>query len=188
MPAFSAFAAPTMRAAPASVTLPPSAYADTWEGVKPQGPIVVGVRTLSEDEVEKCRAEAARIAYELHPERQRGDAADEVRREAYADALVRLAVARATCAPDDVARAYSEIPDDWARHALTADAVRRLWDALERLTIEASPTAPLATDADCAELAALACESDAWARLSTVDAMRARRLLAAALEILTSAE
>lgn len=185
MPAFSAIAAPPMRPAPLCVTLQPSAYADTWEGVKPQGPFVVGLRTISEDEVEKARAEAARIAYECHPERQSGDAADEARREAYADALVRLAVARASCSPDDVSRPYSEIPDDWARHALTADAVRRLWDALERLTVESSPTAPIATDADCAELAALLVDSAAWARVSTPDAMRARRLLAAAFELLT---
>lgn len=186
MGAFSAFTALPARAAPAVVTLAPSAYADTWEGLRPSLPFAVGLRTISEDEVEKCRAEAARLAYECHPERQAGDAADEARRETYSDALVRLAVARAACSPDDVSRSYSEIPDDWARHALTADAVRRLWDALERLTVETSPTTPAASDEECAELATLLSTGSAWASCSRAGAARARRLLAAALDILTA--
>lgn len=184
MPAFSAVVAPAKRPAERVVGLPPSAYAGAWEGERPQTVQPVGLRALSEGDIETARAEAARIAWEAHPERQGGAEAAALRVAAYEDAEMRLAVARAACKPDDQSAPFHELPDDWARFALTPAGVRLLWDELERLTLEMSPTMPHATAEECAELAALVADPAAWARLDDVAAGRVRRLLSACLTAL----
>lgn len=177
MPAFTAILAAAPRPAPRRVPLPRSAIADTWEGERPDSDFEVGIRTISEDEIERARAEAARRALELHPENQDGTEAEILRSAAFRDGLIRNAVARAACDPDDVTRPFHPLPDDWARCALTPPAAQRLWDELERLTIETSPVEPPATDDDCARLAALLATGEAWRGIERGEATRLRRLL-----------
>ncbi len=184
MPAFSAIVGAAKRPAVRVVALPPDGYAGTWEGDRPQTVQAVGLRTLSEGDLETARAEAARIAWEAHPDRQAGADAAALRVAAYEDAEVRLVVARAACKPDDQSAPFHDLPDDWARLALTPAAVRLLWDELERLTVATSPTVPEATAEECAELAALVVDAGAWQRLDETDAGRVRRLLAACLTAL----
>lgn len=184
MAAFSSLVAAAKRPAARVVALPPDAYAGTWEGERPQTVQAVGLRTLSESDIETMRAEAARVAWEMHPDRQGGADAAALRVAAYEDAEMRLAVARAACKPDDQTAPFHDLPDDWARHALTPAGVRLLWDELDRLTVETSPTMPEATPEECAELAALVVDLNAWERLDGVDASRVRRLLSACLTAL----
>jgi hypothetical protein len=128
------------------MVLPRSAFADVWSG-KPAGDVAIGLRVLSEADVQTARAEAAKLAVELHPE----DGDDRI--DAFNDALVRWAVARGTTDPNDVRRPYFEAAEDTVRDALTSHGALAVYEALERLTIETSPLEPPASNDDLHSLA-----------------------------------
>jgi hypothetical protein len=157
------------------VTMPPEAFADTWQD-KPIAPVEIGIRILAERDLQQARSNAARSAWAAHPE----DGEAEQRAEAYLDGLMAIAVARAACMPDDVAKPYfGAMAEDTAPLALTSEGVRTLFQAVERVVIGLSPIAPEASDEDIAELARIAPE--ALAKMSRGRARRIRRLIHHAL-------
>lgn len=136
--------------APRTLTLPPSVFASEWK-MRPTEPVVVGLRLLPDAEEQTARAEALRIALELHPDtRDAGDAFV----DAYNDALLRWIVARGICDPNDVTAPTQILPmaEDQVRHALTSSGVRYIFDAIERLQLETSPIYAEASFDEVAEL------------------------------------
>jgi hypothetical protein len=75
--------------------------------------------------------------------------------------------------------------DELVRDALTPEGVKLIWDALERTTIETSPTSALATDEEVAELVVKA--PRALAEMPPWQAQRVRRLLRFCLEEMSAA-
>src|SRR5579871_1402375 len=125
-----------------AVTLPPSAFADTWKG-KPREPVRVGLRLVGEDVVEDAQALALEEARDGSGEP--GDTAEErtIWLDAFNSAVMRHVLAHALCAPDDVSRAYfATAPNDAIRVALRPATLRRLWEEYEALQVETSPATP----------------------------------------------
>lgn len=162
------------------VVLPLSAWASDWHD-RPSGEIAVGLRLLSEADTQVAIASAAREAREACPEAE-ADSPELV--DAYNAALMRWAVARATCDPNDAAKPWLDAAEDTIGHALTSAGLRRLWDELERATLEESVTTREASDLELVELAALLVSPDELSALPRADARRLRRLAAHLLDTL----
>lgn len=141
----------------AVVRLSPSAFADEWPD-RPQNGVAVGLSLLSDRALETCVAEAEK--------------ADD--REV---AMLRWAVGLALCDVNDASKPYFEMQQDNLQHALRPDAIRHLYDELERATIEASPVRKPADDDDLIELARLLA-SGVIEHLSAPQALRLRKLAA----------
>lgn len=129
------------RKAPRVVRMPPSAFADTF-GKKPTVVVEIGVRLLADGDLDKARAAAARSAELNHPTN------DDVRVEAYNEALMQWVVARGTCQPLDVRAAYWDTPQDTVPIALTDDGLKLLFHEITNLKIEMSPLQGEATAAE----------------------------------------
>lgn len=138
------------RPAPATITLDPEEFAATWSA-RPVAPIKFGLRLPSEREIMTARAEAAKVAVNLH-----GADEPEEREAAFGDALLAFGCARCLCDPLDLMAPHPVLPfaDDMVRDALPSAALRRVWDAVERLAAEVSPLVAEATDEDLRGLAA----------------------------------
>ena len=106
MPAFSAL---ERRRPSGSVVVPPEAFADAWED-KPSSDVCIGLRFVSDADLEDARIEALRRAAELVPNHGESDAADEVFVLSFHDAMIRWIIARATCDPNDATRPW----EGWA--------------------------------------------------------------------------
>lgn len=165
---------------PGTVVVPPSAWAMTWDE-RPREDVVVGIRPLSESDLVFCRTEAMRLVTGWYDDRL-VDAAPDGEYErvlAYNDALMRLAVARGTCDPNDAALPWDvwgkHGGDDRVREALTPEGTKMLWDALERTTLSVSPVGAQATDEEIEELSEKAARS--LAKMPRWQAQRVRRLL-----------
>lgn len=169
------------RLPPHVVVLAPSEWADTWSD-RPETPVPVGLRLISETDASLCRAEAARKAWDLHA----GDEDEEGRAEAYNGALMALALARAICQPEDVTARFFEtgLAEDMVGLAWTSETVERLFGELEALHIRESPCAPELGAAECEALGRALASGVAWECVEGGRARRARRLLAAVIELL----
>lgn len=114
---------------PKTLVLQPSAFADSY-AQKPSVDVAVGLRFISQGEIDTARQEAERIARRFYEDFASRDL--EVSREpledAYNDAFLALVIAAATCDPNDLTRPYFEFAEDTVRRALTPEALRRLWD------------------------------------------------------------
>lgn len=164
----------TTKAAPTPagfVVLEPSAYADSWAD-KPRESVAIGLSPLSEEQAQICKAEAAKWALENYPDLAHDDP---LLNEACEDRLVTLAVARATCSPNDARQPFFQCADDDVPEAFRPDTIRRLWDELERITIASSAVTPEVNAEDLAELRDLLSYAD---KLSMKRGARLRKLLA----------
>ncbi len=135
------------RRAPRVVSVPLNAFADTWKA-KPQAPLEIGLRLISDHDLDNARAYASRIAREHHP-----DPSDEDGRiEAYNELLMQWAVAVATCKPSDASKAYWQAPHDEVGIAFTEDGLKLMFHELIVLKIEHSP---LIAEADATAIESL---------------------------------
>lgn len=157
------------RAAPRIVELPVHAWADTWDR-KPVVTVKVGIRLISESDVQTARAEAAKKAVELHEGHL-----DDAMIDAFNDALMRWVVARATCTPEDVTMPFFEMAEDEVADALTSAGVRRLYDEFDMLAALASPLVLEASDDDLKMLSEMLSRNGV-SGLGRTEAARVRRL------------
>lgn len=169
------------RPAPRVVELPPEAFADDWDR-KPSQPMMVGLRLVSEGDVDRARSMALHKAIEMVPEP--GD----VRVDAFNDAVMRNVLARATCMPEDAREPFFPLPEADIEMALTDAAVKKLWIELDRLKVESSSYLGEADDDQLALLAGLLVEPDAWAALPPIKQTRLRRLCLSLLDDLEPEE
>lgn len=139
-------AQPTKRAPDGFVTIPLSAYADTWRQ-RPAAPAKVGLRQLAERDYESGAKEAMEEAYKAFPT----DA--DRREEHFVNALMRWVIARGTCAADDIAKPAWSSHDEYVAGAFTPDGIKLLFQAVEDHKITASC---LGREIDAAGFAALA--------------------------------
>lgn len=141
-----------MRKPPRTVVIPLSAFVDAWPN-KPKSEVAVGLRILSEQDLQTARAMAARYAEDLLMSED-GGCTDELSRvEAFNDALMRWAIACAVTDPNNAAVPFFVGGDDVVRVALSSQGVRYLWDHLERVHLELSPVVAEASDEDLERLA-----------------------------------
>lgn len=155
--------------------LAPSAFADDWPD-KPADGVAVGLRFISEADIQTARAEAARVAVELHDD-------EEGRTEAFNDALMRCAVARGTCNPNDLNVPFFDMEEN-VRLALTSRGVRKVWDEIERFHLEESP---IVAEIKPEEIAELVDRLKGVSFLSPGRQVRIRKLLGFCLEELREA-
>lgn len=174
----STFAASTnKRPPPGNVVVPPAAFDAAWER-RPKTDVCIGLRFITDDDVQTARGQAAKLAFRLHPHAMPGGLEEQPWADAFEDALIRHLIARGTCDPNDVTASWHgwrEAPEDMVGIALTVEGARLIFDAWERMRIATDITMPEATDAEIATLA-----ERATARLKAIEparAMRVRRLL-----------
>lgn len=155
---------------PRVITLPPSAWAD-HRSDKPREPVPIGIRLISEEDVQIARSTAAKIATELVPVGGEDD-----RIAAYNDALCRVAAARGTCAPHDAEQSFFAMGELEIRERMTSEGVRRIWQEIEALHISGNPSLAEIDDEGLAHLFALL-DRNAIDELPREDMLRVRRLL-----------
>lgn len=134
--------------APKTTRLEPGDFASDWHN-RPAIAFEIGLRIPSEDDVQIARTGADQELAAL-------DLSDnENAIDAWNDLLMARAVARCLCNPLNVREASPILPlaEDTISQALTSRAIRRLFDEIERLTVEQSPLAPEATDEELVTLA-----------------------------------
>ena len=151
------------------VVLSPSLFSDDWAD-KPDADVCIGLRSLSGVDVETARGEAAVRAWELHP----NEADDEVRIEAYNDALLTCLVARGTCDPNEAAgpcELWGGMAEEGVRERMTVEGIGHVYDELERVVLEHSPLRTQLDDDGIGDLSAVALE-----KLQTLDAVKAQRI------------
>lgn len=169
------------RTPPASVVVPPSAFAPDWDGC-PGGEVSIGLRPVAVIDLERARTEAATVATQAHPKANEGGVYFDLWAEQYHDALVRWIVARGTCDAGDASldwEGWAGTPEDTTRFALTAEGARFIFDAWERMRIGGDISVPTATDEDISELVTLLGRVP---ELGRARGLRVRRLLAFCLE------
>lgn len=130
--------------------VPLYAFSDAWKG-RPSAPVCAGFRPLCGDDVRYIRAAASEEAYRLHPR----DTDEANRVDAFNDAVMRLAIARSVCDPNDVEKPWSVLgkaADDNVALMLSVTGIQELYDEVERAAVLASPTRTDASDADMLEL------------------------------------
>lgn len=158
--------------------VPLSAFSDAWQG-RPKLPVCAGFRPLSGDDARSIKSAASKEAFELHPR----DIDEANRIDAYNDCLMRLAVARSACDPNNVERPWDVLglaADDNVAIALSVEGIAMLYDDVERVSVLASPTRTDATDADLLELFDLL--EVTLSRMPQARAARVRRWLAFCLD------
>lgn len=173
----SSFNALEKRKPPGDVVVTPRVFDDTWDG-RPKSAVCLGLRFVSDDDLQAGRQQAAKVANRLHPRATSDSPEALLWADAYHDALLRWIVARGTCDPNDVSRPWDgwrAAPEDIAAIALTSEGAQYIFDAWERMRIATDPTIPAATDEELAVLPARAA-----AKLSSLEraaAVRIRRLV-----------
>lgn len=159
--------------------LPPSAFKDGPN--KPTEAREVGIRLLSEGDLQGIRAYAARKTAES----MKGIPVDaDVWISAFNEELMIGAVCEALCHPEDTGRSYWEAQQTVARTCLAPGGIERIWDELEALKVREAPTAPEASPDDIALLCARLSRSDFAANLMAGDARAVRRMLRHCLDML----
>ena len=177
---------------PATLLIPAWVYADTWYD-RPKwsyDPVLVGLRTIADADVQTARSQAAIYALQLHPRAREDEAERGFWSDAFNDALMRWVVARGTCDPNDVrdgCELWREAPEDMVREALRPEGVGFIYDAWERMRIASDPTQRVA-GLDELVMAAGTLEENYPALLARdpVRAARVRKLLAFVFDELTA--
>lgn len=185
----SAFADAKPRAPARILILPPTSFTDTW-AERPTANIAVGLRLLSEQDVENATIEAAKYIAKLvvDPDAPSGRSFDQdAQNELYNSRLMTEVVARAVCDPNDAATAHELFPiaEIQVQDLFTSEGIRFAFDALSATTVEKSPVMPQATDAELALLVAHL-RHGTLKRLPRSTQSGLRKLLAAVLEPLTA--
>ena len=152
------------------VSLPPNAWADSRSD-KPREPVEIGIRLMSEEDVQVARSQAAKTALELVPV-----GTEEDRVSAFNDALMRNAAERATCSPKNAESPFFVMGELEIRERITPEGVRRLWQEIEALHLASNPSLSEIDDEGTAHLFALL-HRDLLDRLDRSDSQRVRRLL-----------
>jgi predicted naringenin-chalcone synthase len=150
--------------------------------------VAIGLRLLSEMDIQAARKVAAETAVRGYTNDDGQVTDHDAFTEAFNDALVHEAIARAICDANDVTKPHPLLPyaHDLVAYAFTSPGARFIWDALHELTTKNSPVVREATDLEVAALAA--CLNGAsLARLSRRAERSVRKLLTAALDELVAA-
>lgn len=140
--------APRERKPPRTIVLPPSAFATDWSK-RPSTDAAIGLRLLSQRDLDVARREAEREAQGFYDEfrQRRLDVTGETVDDVFNDAFLVQVAARATCDPNDASKPYFPFAEDVVAQALTSEALRRIWDELVILHKGSIAARPSADDA-----------------------------------------
>lgn len=127
----------------ACVTITPSAFADT-SPVRPDSPVAIGLRFISEAEMATADAEAAKRADREHP----GARGSQGWEDAYNSAAMANVVAFGTCDPTDVATDWLVAQADAIPQTLRGEGVELLFREWQAFSAKYDPTRPQATTDD----------------------------------------
>lgn len=177
----SAFKQPDALKPPRTFVVMPEHFSPKWAS-RPTEEVCCGIRPLTCEDDEFCRSEAVKRAWRIVPGTV-NDGNDAPRNEIYNDALMRFAIVRGTCDPNDASKSWDVwrgVGEDVVHAALARGGVRALWIEVEAVTLSSSPIQRQADDTDIDELYVIA--TDALARMPAARAARARRLLNFVLE------
>lgn len=167
----------------AVLSIPANAWTtnpDAWAsspGGRPRFQVTVGLRRLSDADMQSARAQAAEKAhkdYACRACKEITSAVDQI--DAFNDALMHIAIGRAATQPTDVSVPYFEREEDDVRARMTPEGARFVWDAIERLHIGDSPVVHAATDDEILSLSLAFAAPDALRGLSVARALRIRKL------------
>lgn len=151
-------------APPRTVTLPATAFATSWLN-RPHGPMTVGLRRLSADELLAAEVKGRGRAQEIFPHASPFDPA---RIETAEIVRFHFILGKALCDPHDYRKNLWLDQQELASPNMlpvgpskmvepmrfTRDGLHRLFDELEILAIEGNPTWPEATDDELEDLGA----------------------------------
>ncbi len=187
------------RPAARTFKLQPEFFTETW-GRRPTGAFDVGLRVPGEQDYRNALAEAETaqsdaIEKALKEPVDRTDAgaverlvkrAEEIGLEAYNYRLITFCVARGVCNPLNVTlpHPYFELADDEIPLALKSNAIKRIFDEIERLAVDQSPVFVEASDEDLLELAELLTSGDAFEGVNSIARARCLRYLKLVLDTL----
>ncbi len=149
-------------APPRTVVLPPTAFATAWLN-RPRGPMTVGLRRVSADELLAAEVRGRTRAQEIFPNSSPFDPA---RIETAEIIRFHFVLGKALCDPHDYRKnlwldqqelsSSNMLPVGPSKMVepmrFTRDGLHRLFDELEILSIEGNPTWPEATDEELEEL------------------------------------
>jgi len=165
------------------VQIPPTAWAEGH----PEAPVTavdVGLKLLSEQDVQEAKVTAARVIAELY-----GQVDDEESIvSGYNDALMRACVGRATCKPDSAATPFFELGEDEIRVKLTPEGIRGLYQEIEANHLALSPTLLEIDEDGRLELAAMLQRLDLWDFIPAEERPLLGRLLAHCHGVMQEAE
>lgn len=136
---------------PKIVPLKVSSFDPKWPP-RPLADVACGLRGIGAGNVEKARANAGAYTLRLHPKGE----SDPLYDEAYNDVFLREYVAERICDPNDVDK-----PPPWMKDPsvdamfLTPEALRHLFDELQVLSAQESPTSAPLSDGELIQLATL---------------------------------
>ncbi|NUP08455.1 MAG: hypothetical protein HOW73_20590 [Polyangiaceae bacterium] len=162
--------APARRAPARTMMVPPSVFADTWQG-KPDEAIRLGIVFIAEEAQTRAAAMAQQSAEGEFPNGPEQSAIDAFNTHLMANTLCRV-----LCDEDDVSRLFFEdAPEMAIRVAMTDRGIARVWESYQRILTEESPLSDEATDAEIAQLGRLLADG-AVSRLTPEWQRRMRRL------------
>jgi hypothetical protein len=126
---FGAVVAKIARKPDCIVVLRPSDFAFNWHK-KPETEIALGLRTISEKDVQAAKGEASKEMIKMYGD---GDTLRDPEKawECWNDSFLAFAISRAACDPNNADAHYFQWGQDEARKALSSHALRRLWDEYE---------------------------------------------------------
>jgi hypothetical protein len=162
--------------------------AEHWASSYAERPLVamrVGLRMLSDEELESCRRDADKATEEAYKADQSSNL-DRIHRRK----LMRSAVSRALCDVDNASSPHEHFPcpDEQLDIALREETIVTLFDVVERTQIENSPVFVPASDDDIAELIGVLADG-ALTDMEAADVQRSdriRRLMAFVLTELSN--
>lgn len=164
---------------PGFVLVPPNAFRSDFPN-RPTEPVAVGLRLVSQTDLQTARAQARETASQAIPDVKLDDPNDiQAWTDAYNDRLMSYIVSQATCDANDVLEPWSFVrmaPEDLVPLYLTADGIKLIFDKWEQVKISLDPTQREATDDEVDNLLDTLREREDG--LSFVRRARIRRLLA----------
>lgn len=158
------------------VILKPNSFADDWQS-RPKEDVALGLRRVSDADIQTARAEAAKFAIDMHDD-------EEGRYEAFSDALMRWLIIRGTCDANDIRVNHPlfDGSEENVRNALTKEAIRYTWDHVDRFHAETGPLIPEASDEDFLTLASYLQTPELLEVMSTANRKRFRKFVTFMLE------
>lgn len=173
-----------LRSLPASppdrvIKLHPTAWSEKWPE-RPEYPMDVGVRRISEQDQMNARIEATRAADRAHPDDRR---ASQEWLDTYNQAVMHGCIAHALCRHDNRHEPLFKMQTEVLPSRLTTAGVERLFDELELITVIEGPTRPEATAEELYDLGNDLVSGEFWQDMPMARARHIRRLLAFAIEL-----
>jgi hypothetical protein len=177
------------RPAPRTFKLLPEYFAETW-GNRPVAAFDVGLRVPGEHDYRCALAEAEKAAAEAREAAEKdpllAPRAEQLAIAAYNSRLILFCVARGICSQHDVAQPhpYFELAEDEIPLALKGEAIKRIFDEIERLAVDQSPVFAEATPEDLRTLSEWLATDDPFAGVDRVQRGRCLRYLRLVLDTL----